>query len=540
MNPVVPRPRSLVVPRQHESVLAVPAYTDLVALAHANYHRLASTKLDFHGVSLQALREQSQREILHEAANYTRPFAGEFVPSPGQYPLIVTGHQPELFHAGVWAKNFAVSGLARRTRGQGLNLIIDNDTITSTRIQIPVGSRESPTLEMLPFDASQPQQPWEDAVIAERTCFQSFGQQIQSRIRHSWNYTPLATAAWPSAVRHADVSLRLCDCLTAARVAIEQKLGIRNLEVPMSRVCGTKSFCLFAAYLLVNLANFQRIYNEAVRQYRTAHRLRSSTHPVPELDGDGEWMEAPFWAWRHGDQRRERPFARQAGSVLEIRDSRGVFVRLPVTPSSGLDAAAETLVQLNRAGIRLRTRALTTTLFSRLFLADLFIHGIGGAKYDAMTDQICEQFFGIAAPPFGTVSATVHLPLGTPFPVSLANWRDTNQRIRDLRYNPEKYLPESVEQRSSELRSEKAAILAGLGAGRPSSPQHRRLSDINAELFQQLDSAGRDLEIVREQMRRQLQINSILQNRDFSWCLHAEDRLISFFGREFPESMALL
>ena len=44
-------------------------------------------------------------------------------------------------------------------------------------------------------------------------------------------------------------------------------------------------------------------------------------------------------------------------------------------------------------GIRLRPRALTTTMYLRLAMGDLFLHGIGGAKYDQLTDRIIEHFF---------------------------------------------------------------------------------------------------------------------------------------------------
>ena len=40
---------------------------------------------------------------------------------------------------------------------------------------------------------------------------------------------------------------------------------------------------------------------------------------------------------------------------------------------------------LRESGVKIRPRAILTTLYSRLFLSDLFIHGIGGAKYDAWT-----------------------------------------------------------------------------------------------------------------------------------------------------------
>ena len=524
------------VPRQHESVLSVPPYRDLGELAHSNVRRLAETKLDFHGVSLQQLRRQTQSEILREASTYTSSLVGESVSSAGQHPLIVTGHQPELFHAGVWAKNFAVAGLAGSSNGCALNLIIDNDTVTSTRIRVPVGTRQSPLIELVPFDVPQPQQPWEEALIADRSCFQAFGEQIQSRIQSAWNYEPLVTAAWPAAVRQAEISPRLSDCLTAARVFAERRYGIRNLEVPMSRVCGTHAFGQFAAYLLVRLPKFHQLYNDAVRQYRAAHRLRSTTHPVPELVAEGEWLEAPFWIWRRGDQRRERPFARQVGPNLELRGARGDSIRLPLTLDSSLDPAAAALVELNCQGIRFRTRALTTTLFARLFLADLFIHGIGGAKYDAMTDLICEQFYGLMAPPFGTVSATVHLPLSEPYPFSINDLRESGHRIRDLRYNPERYLS-VCGPRAVALKAEKEAILEEIRTGheRPSRLQHRRLGEINTELFQHLEPIRRDLDAARAELRWQLQANSVLQDREFSWCLHPDDRLISFYRREFPQ-----
>ena len=38
--------------------------------------------------------------------------------------------------------------------------------------------------------------------------------------------------------------------------------------------------------------------------------------------------------------------------------------------------------------------------FSRFMLGDLFIHGIGGAKYDELGDEIARRFFGIEPPGF--------------------------------------------------------------------------------------------------------------------------------------------
>ena len=59
-----------------------------------------------------------------------------------------------------------------------------------------------------------------------------------------------------------------------------------------------------------------------------------------------------------------------------------------------------------RQGVKIRSRALVTTLWARLALSDLFLHGIGGAKYDQVTDRLIESFFDLAPPAIMVLSAT--------------------------------------------------------------------------------------------------------------------------------------
>lgn len=524
---------SYAVPRHHDGVLVVPRQGELPAVATENSRQLAAPDIDLNGLSLGTLRVQTQAAVIAEAIKYTGNLVEDTIQCAPVRRLIVTGHQPELFHAGVWAKNFAAAGLARQTGGPALNLMIDNDTVVSTRIRLPAGTRDAPTIESIPFDIAQPQQPWEEATIADQECFQGFGERVRSRIRDCWNYEPLVSVGWPAAIRQARVSTRLCDCLAAARVAVERLHGVHNLEVPMSRVCSTRAFCQFAAFLLAHLPRFHLIYNESVLDYRHSRRMRSTTHPVPELDTRDEWLEAPFWVWRPGSRRRERPFVRQRNSEMELRDDRGVFARLPLSPDHPLDGAAAVLEQLSEHGIRFRTRALTTTMFARVFLADLFIHGIGGAKYDSMTDRICERFLGIRPPQFATVTATVHLPLGAPFAATDDELRDAGQRIREIRYNPDRYLSGISNDRIRSLITEKQGLISGLDSRRPTRVEHRRLTTIHAELLATLDGRIQLLNSIRDQLRRELKANAVLQNREFSWCLQPEEMLTSLFRREF-------
>src|SRR5262249_28897724 len=95
--------------------------------------------------------------------------------------------------------------------------------------------------------------------------------------------------------------------------------------------------------------------------------------------------------------------------------------------------------ELSARGIRIRTRALITTLAARLLLGDLFVHGIGGAKYDELTDRIICRFFGLAPPGYMVASGTLHLPINGRGPYS-NHLQELKQRIRELEFHPERFV----------------------------------------------------------------------------------------------------
>ena len=78
-----------------------------------------------------------------------------------------------------------------------------------------------------------------------------------------------------------------------------------------------------------------------------------------------------------------------------------------------------------------------------------FIHGIGGAKYDQLTDLLIQRFFNLEPPVFLTVSATFRLP--TPRPkVSTEDLRHIDWLLRDLWYHPERHLDNGSAQVASD------------------------------------------------------------------------------------------
>ncbi len=528
------KPQRYRVPREDRSLLSIPARDLTTGLVEENRLLLEKSRLSLHGRTLTSLRTDARREAIRLATCYTSGLLQTPLPEVDATSCIVGGHQPELFHVGVWAKNFTLAGIARSCQSTAINLVIDNDTLNKTSLRIPAGTGERLRIDRVLFDTSRPALPWEEANVLDQNLFRFFGQTVSCQLNAKWGYDPLIAEAWKAAVNQLSVSTRLRDCLTAMRAHVERSWGLCNLELPMSQLCETEPFLWFVTHLLSRLPELHETYNKAVAEYRLEHRLRNRMQPVPDLDRRGEWFEAPFWIWQRGDTQRGRLFARQVGSICELRSQSEVVARLPLSEQGSLDEAVRQLKDFPARGLRLRTRALTTTLFTRLFLADLFVHGIGGAKYDAMTDWICERFFGLKAPSFLTVSATLYLPLGDPFDGSESTLRQINHKLRDLTYNPDRHLKHLPE--TAALIAEKNAILASATAlrqsktirGRLTQDQHRRLTEIRLTLQKQADAVRTDYQSTRAKILAQMSANAVVRNREYSFALYPETQLRQF------------
>ena len=292
-------PRRLRVPRANRGRLILPSMEVALAEAPRNRERLETDDLSLQGRSLRVLREWSRKSCLAAAREYTEALIGSAVPDselPTQ-PVFLAGHQPSLYHPGVWVKNFAIDWLAGQSGGIGLNLIVDNDTLGSTSLRVPAGTRDNPRVERVPFAASRAVQPWEDAHLQDSTTFESFADRV-GRVMSGWGIEPLLGSIWPDAVAHQRVSQRLCDCLTVVRHRQERRWGLSNLELPISRLCETEPFLWFASHLLAQLPRFRECHNRVLDEYRKLNGVRSRNHPVPRLAETDGWLEAPFWVWR--------------------------------------------------------------------------------------------------------------------------------------------------------------------------------------------------------------------------------------------------
>ena len=167
-------------PSTDGALLAEPPLERAGALAAANALRLSAWDHDFQGRRASWLRTQIRREILDLARGFLHRhgLSVSETPSDTQTPLVVTGHQPELFHPGVWVKNFAAAAVAGSCQGLALNLIVDNDIPKSASIRVPrmVGGRII-TVDV-DFDEWRGEIPFEDWKVRDESKFSTFGAAV--------------------------------------------------------------------------------------------------------------------------------------------------------------------------------------------------------------------------------------------------------------------------------------------------------------------------------------------------------------------------
>ena len=254
--------------------------------------------------------------------------------------IFLAGHQPELFHPGVWLKNFALGALAKRHHATAINLVIDSDTTKGLVLRVPGGSPSRPSVELIALDRPEPRLPYEERRVIDRRQFEDFGRRVAERLAPLLS-DPLVLQYWPLVRERFESTDRLGACIAQARHQLEGRWGLETLEVPQSWVCQSPSFCRFAAHLLAELPRFHALYNEAVQEYRRVHRIRNAAQPLPDLAAEGPWLEAPLWVWTVERPARRRLFARQDGRELILSDREAWEARLALSPDGDGGRAVE-------------------------------------------------------------------------------------------------------------------------------------------------------------------------------------------------------
>ena len=530
-------------PSTDGALFAEPPLDQAASVLAANDVRLDAWDHDFQGRRADALRSLVRKQVLERAREFAHRHG---LSAPAVAPsdvvrLAVTGHQPELFHPGVWVKNFATAAVAESAGAVGLNLIVDDDTPKSSEIRVPFSDGESLTVQRVAFDEWQGELPYEDLAVGDEARFATFADRVRDRLGAAVA-DPVIDEFWPLALAARATTDRLGLRFALARHGVESSWGVNNLEVPLSAVCETEGFFWFASHLLARLPKFREVHNDALIQYRKLHGIRSRHHPVPALAQQGDWLEAPFWVWRAEEPRRRPLMARQLARTLELRiaGEDAPFAEIPLGPDREACCAVDRLMSLAADGVRIRTRALTTTMFARLLVGDLFIHGIGGAKYDELGDEITRRFFGFPAPAYLTLSMT--LWLGLPHdPEASARLHAVDRRLRDLTYNPDRFVEGSADHEVASILNAKRAAIDGPVETHPDRIERfRRIRALNESLQDRVAAFRSAAEEEHARLVHATKRGVVARSREYAFVLHSSRRLREAFQRSVGRDAAPL
>jgi len=530
----------------------LPAASDSKQLLACNQSHLADPGLP---KWFRQLRSLARQQALHAAKQYMSSYAPSLADSisNGQLdrkPWVVGGHQPELYHPGVWFKNFLMAEIGKRTHSVGIQVIIDHDVAKSDTLRIPTSHVKTSgdqarylsqnSLPMPIRRESEPRMPWH-ATRNRRSAPDSWDKTIVSVERSMADCglaPPLLQSRRGMLAECIASTPNIGDAFSQFRHRIEMDHGVFNLEVPMGHLCDASAFGLFVLHCVSNADSLWTTYNHCRDAYRVRHRIRNQGQPVLELQRSENWFELPFWIYRTTG---EAPVVRNRLWVCKLQDhyllcdspdphKRTVSVDLPFDAK----AVQEKWNDFTKRGICIRPRALMTTMYLRCFVADLFVHGIGGGTYDELTDDILSQWIGITPPTYLISSASLFLPFVTPGEIEqidpAANRGSIQRELQLMRSVPERFLDRNEASQLALFEAHSQQIASIPERGRKLQ-WHNRTARIKQQIEVVMESKKQALHVSLEAIQRSIQQRKIMSSREYSFVLFEEQDVVGRLAR---------
>jgi len=570
------------VPKNNKEVFIDPAINRIPETVLANRHKIHSYRFEINGIPFQVLRDKTREELLRMAKNYTEGIKSLLQKSQSEsslyvrnsiqkdpschgtqdklsikgsgldyeaiknIPIIQTGHEPILYYPGVWIKNHLTQFLARKMGGVGVNMIVDNDACNMGFMYVPMLSEKPASIHKVAFVKGKDNVAYEEIVFDDLGTILRFKEEVLNLLNKDVFDEKIKTTIESMQSTFEEFIGRVVECyqkggidmvglLTSARCALEEDFCSDNLEVPVSWMCDADGFYHFLLHIIYEADRFAKIYNEKLSEYRSIHKIRSKANPLPDLKIVGNLVELPFWIWKAGGQRGKCYMMKEGES---IKLTNGVDVLVTFEKSKETANNISRLRALKEGQIKIRPRAITTTMFSRLFFSDVFIHGIGGAKYDTITDEIIKEFFGVDPPAFITSSTTLFLPFDT-FDLDTRTLQALQHELKDMSYNPERYASkETQHENDREFINRVKEKQRLLGMMTVCSREEKRRSFNQIKELNKLNLVKIDVELQRKRkeidiISENLAYNEVVQFREYPIYIYPTKVLRDYFLHVF-------
>lgn len=338
-----------------------------------------------------AQQRELQREILEAAQRWTAeqqtllghpPGIPQPQPPPLQPPLVMTGHQPIIYHHGIIAKHRAIARLQEQLpQSASVSIIIDTDQSDGHELRWPAsvdGDLAIRRVRLARGDALYLHDRLRNRSELEAAF--SKGQEELRALR--------LDAACSGLERAAEYYLTASDQpLVGAASAVRRALEPTPVqsELPLSRLLQLGSLRAMVRALIEDGPQLHQLYNEELDRFRSERGTRNQAQPFPNLRQSQEASELPLWII---------DLERGGREVLQRRNGAGEsLIRFE-------DRWHPLAALLERRDILIAPRGALISSILRLDCCALFVHGTGGARYDQFTDRFIARYFGRRAAPF--------------------------------------------------------------------------------------------------------------------------------------------
>jgi len=415
-----------------------------------------------------------RRRALHGLCAATTRFR-EQLGLPTDSPIIATGHQPTMWHAGILAKYEAADIAARQVGGRVLWLVADQDAVDPFKLRLPTldaaGSLTTSTLRLGPTPpvgvAASMLPPSTTDPALNRTIALDSARLGAERITRAYRaHCDAPNAAVQSALATADLL---------------DDLGLEGQLLYATKLASTDLFASLVGKMREDPDRFVRTYNAAV-----ARRPNAGVSTL-EISEANHRHELPLWRITPGAPRR-RVFEEDLDSV----------------PTQ-----------------ELAPRALLMTALLRLAGCDLFIHGSGGALYDQVTEDWINNWLEADLAPATLTTATLRLALATSAPgeqdVERAVWL-----ARRARHDPSIL---GLHEQASAKRQYVKQIEAMRESGDDPAPIFREMQRFLRDYRQEHVDRLCALEDEARELARRAGERAIANDRTWAFALHDREAL---------------
>jgi hypothetical protein len=536
---------SFTTPKKNREIFIKPAYDDIPGLIDLNKERFQSYEFEINDIPFSKFRKQVRSETLKTAGEYTEKLQSicsklniteaENAHSVNDFnspekAIIQTGHSPALVHPGILIKHNLVTDISKKLNGIGINMVVDNDACHDNSLNIPNINGLDSSVERIEYLSGLHNLAFEEIRYKDATQLTTIKENVLKAL-HNPDMEKTFKNFINIVIKLSNETLQFSDLFTYARHAFLLKSGTSNLEIPVSLISETDPFLHFFLHITANVKSFVNIYNAKLREYRKLKKISSKANPLPDLMEQGYVVEMPFWLWEKGKPRKSLYASVASDSRISIICENKIVEHFDFDKNSS--ASNNNLKNLKKLrdliskGIKIRPKAIVNTMYSRLFFSDLFIHGIGGAKYDLITDEIIRELFGVEPPSYATISATLHLPF-TPFDASKEDIRTLKHVIKDMGYNPDRYASDEIMEDAgmrSMVSKKKELVSKEINDRKERHLAFDRIKQLNSLMKEKISPLIKEKEKEMKDLEKRLIYNSIVTNREYPFCLYPETML---------------